>query len=158
MAKIRFEDVSITAKAIELEGISDPSSFIKGLGLEGAKVREPIEDTIPEKAEVKDSPIENQLEEMVDNLKKASPEFEEKYIEEEAPAVPNDFFSVEDFASAKRLSNIISIFAEKGVTADADIIAGCKSLKEKGQPILKMVGDIEGRIPIVIEKWRKSHA
>jgi hypothetical protein len=40
MAKIRFEGVTITANAIEIEGVEDPAMLVRDLGLEGTYVKE----------------------------------------------------------------------------------------------------------------------
>ena len=168
MAKIRFEDVSITAKAIELEGIEYPEQLLTSLGLRGAKVLEntdepPIPTTREEREDVE---ANGELEDLMENLKKESPEFEQKYTEEDSTInyvdsntsyVEDKRPSVADFSSAKRLRDILSIFVEQGVTSEEDIVHGCKLLKEDGQPLLKLVGDIEGRIPRAMKKWRETN-
>ena len=167
MAKIRFEDVSITAKAIELEGIEYPEQFLTSLGLRGAKVLEDSDEPpIPTtSANHPASKANGELEDLMENLKKESPEFEQKYTEEDSTInyvdsntsyVEDKRPSVDDFSSAKRLRDILNIFVEQGVTSEEDIVKGCKLLKQDGQPLLKLVPDIEGRIPQAMKKWREK--
>ena len=145
MAKIRFEDVTISAKAIELEGIEDPSVFLKGLGLEGAKVHEPI----PTEPEVEEIHEEEDAPPVERELKKKSPRRRE--APKKQPTV-----QAEQLVSAKRLRDIIEAFVEAGVTESELIISQCESMKAD-VPILKRIGDIPERIGMAVDRWKKDN-
>ena len=147
MAKIRFEGVSITAKVIEVDEVSDPSEFLKGLGLEGAKVQEDIS------YETKGSrniapPVPE-----VDIPKEVPPAAQIAELEEQEREVIRE----QDFDGARRLRDVVQVFADKGITDTDEIVSQCVALKDSVS-ILKRVTDIEGRMPIAINKWRESNS
>ena len=146
MAKIRFEGVSITAKVIEIDEVSDPVDLLKNLGLENANVKEDIsyetkgsrnlEPPVPEVDIPKEVPPASQIAELEEQ--------ERELIREQ------------DFDGARRLRDVVQVFMDRGVTDTSAIVAQCVVMKDS-VPILKRVTDIEGRMPIAINKWHESN-
>ena len=142
MAKIRFEDVTIKAAAIELDGIEDPSSFMKGLGLQDANVVDDITDERPR--------IE------------AQPVVVEPVVEEELPPAPPvqleaSEVTPEMLSSARRLRDVVQVFMDAKITDADDIVDICMRLKSDVS-ILGRMSDIPGRMPIAVNKWLEQNA
>jgi hypothetical protein len=148
MAKIRFEDVTITAKAIELDGIEDPSSFMKGLGLQDANV---IEDITDERPRVEAQPV------VVEPTIEAQPVVEEELPQ--APPVQLEASEVtpEMLSSARRLRDVVQVFMDAKITDADDIVDICMRLKSDVS-ILGRMSDIPGRMPIAVNKWLEQNA
>ena len=146
MAKIRFEGVQISAKVIEVDEIADPSGFLKGLGLEGAKVNEGI--SYETKGQKNPAPPVPE----VDIPKEVPSAAQIEQIEEaEKQEIDNS-----DFEGARRLRDVVQVFMDRGVTDTDEIVSQCIALKESVS-ILKRVTDIEGRMPIAVNKWHESN-
>lgn len=147
MAKIRFEGVSVTAKVIEIDDVADPSGFLKGLGLENAKVNDGI--SYETKGQKNPAPPVPEI----DIPKEVPSAAQIEQIEEaEKQEIDNS-----DFEGARRLRDVVQVFMDRGVTDTDEIVSQCVALKESVS-ILKRVADIEGRMPIAVSKWRKSNS
>lgn len=81
MAKIRFEDVTITAKAIEIEGVEDPSALLQAFGLDEAAV-DAVTEELAQKEE--EAPVEV-AEEIAPPIVEEPPVVEAKEVKEEPP-------------------------------------------------------------------------
>ena len=81
MAKIRFEDVTITAKAIEIEGVEDPSALLQAFGLDEAAV-DAVTEELAQKEE--EAPVEV-VEEIAPPVVEEPPVVEVKEVKEELP-------------------------------------------------------------------------
>lgn len=81
MAKIRFEEVTITAKAIEIEGVEDPSALLQAFGLDEAAV-DAVTEELAQKEE--EAPVEV-VEEIAPPVVEEPPVVEAKEVKEEPP-------------------------------------------------------------------------
>ena len=147
MAKIRFEDVTIKAGAIELDGIEDPSAFMRGLGLQDANVKEGVyEDAAPPVASVpEETPTAYQIEEE---------EKREEVIEDPRPRAE---ITPELFAGARRLRDVVQVFMDAKITDADDIVDICMQLKSEVS-ILSRVSDIPGRMPLAVSTWLEQNS
>ena len=148
MSKIRFEDVTITlaAKAIELDGIKDPSLFIEGLGLKGAKLKEGVIDERPPQEAKEEPPKE------VPTVKKKAPR---KKPEKKKDVNMDEL--VQNLGEAKRLRAVVQAFMDAGISDADEIVAQCEQLRSM-VPILSRMSDMSSRIKVSVEKWKKENS
>ena len=150
MSKIRFEDVTITAKAIELDGIKDPSGFMKGLGLNGADVKEGVEyktDAVP--------PIEPNI--IIPSETPPAVQIEEEAREEVVEERPRLEITPAQFTKARRLRDVVQVFMDANITDVDEIVDTCVLMKSKVS-ILGRMADIPGRMPIAVNTWLEQNA
>jgi len=146
MAKIRFEDVTIKAGAIELDGIEDPSAFMRGLGLQDANVKEGgYEDAAPPVASV---PEDTHTDQQLEAAKK------EEITESPRPRTE---ITPELFDGARRLRDVVEVFMKAEITDADDIVDICMRLKSQVS-ILSRVSDIPGRMPLAVNTWLEQNS
>ena len=75
---------------------------------------------------------------------------------EELEEQESELVQEQDFDGARRLRDVVQVFADRGITDTDEIVARCVALKDSVS-ILKRVTDIEGRMPIAVAKWRESN-
>jgi len=141
MATIRFESVTITAKAIEVSGIEEPQLFLEGLGLKDSAV---IESAKP--ARQVDTPSIEEPARQVDTPKQ-DPKALISILELEP----------EEFKGVRRLRDVVQIFVDAGVTDTDQIVEQCVRI-QNDVPLLKKVVDVGKRMPIAVQKWREAQA
>lgn len=146
MAKIRFEDVTITAKAIQLEGIEDPSELLKAVGVENPSVGEVTDETTKELPQ-KEEPV--QAKEEAAPPKKKKKRGTKKKV---APKVDASMFS-----GARRLRDIVEVFIEVGINDATSIVEHCVEMQDS-VPILSRVSDIPERMTLAVAQWEKEAA
>ena len=140
MSKIRFEDVTITAKAIELDGIEDPSTFMRGLGLQDASVKETAqEDDAPPVVQVNEEPEVMEQEEVSTTVYN-----------------PSSAITADLFEGARRLRDVVQVFMDNKITDVDEIVDTCMALQGK-VPILGRMSDIPGRMPLAIDMWLEKN-
>lgn len=143
MAKIRFEDVSVTAKVIEVDEVQDPTALLTGLGLVGANVKGGVSHetkSLPDVEPPAEIPIEVPPAAQIEQMEK-------------------DKIAEEDLDGARRLRDVVQVFMDKGVTEINDIVSQCVKFKAGGNvPILKRMPNIEDRMPLAVEKWLASNS
>ena len=167
MATIRFEDVNITAKVIELQGIEDPSAVLSALGLVDAKVlsnenekngenlQKEEDPPLPATKEEPDTNLEDAYHQGANDEQEVSKWVEQVEQVEQAELKLVAPLSAKAFVGISRLRNLIQVFADAGITDSDQIVATCVQLKDKVS-ILKRIPDLESRIPKALDMWKKD--
>ena len=163
MAKIRFEDVTITAKAIEIEGVEDPSALLQAFGLDEAAV-DAVTEELAQKEE--EAPVEV-VEEIAPPIVEEPPVVEVQEVKEELPkkkksprrkakARKQPNVVADSLLHAKRLRDVVQVFMDAGVSETESIVERCVELSDD-VPILSRLLDVRERMAICVDKWNQEN-